>query len=182
MKITETKIKDVYIISPEISNDERGYFFESYRDEIIKEISSDIHFCQENESKSTFGVIRGLHYQMPPYAQTKLVRVIQGSVLDIVLDIRKGSSSFGEYVEVELNEKNKSQLLVPRGFAHGFVVLSEEAIFSYKVDNYYNKESERGIAFDDKFLGIDWRVNVDDLKISEKDKNNPSFNNADYFE
>ncbi len=182
MKITKTEIKDVYVITPEVFNDDRGYFFESYRDKVIEEIFPDIHFCQENESKSTFGVIRGLHYQMPPYAQTKLVRVIQGAVLDIVLDVRKGSPTFGKYIEVELNENNKAQLLVPRGFAHGFVVLSKEAIFSYKVDNYYNKQSERGIAFDDKFLGIDWRVKAEDLKISEKDKNNPSFYNADYFD
>ncbi len=182
MKITRTKIPDVIVIKPEISGDSRGYFIESFRkDKLESFLGYQINFCQDNESKSSKGVLRGLHYQLPPFAQTKLVRVISGAVLDVVLDIRCDSPTFGKHVSIELNEKNKKQILVPRGFAHGFVVLSEEATFSYKVDNYYNFESERGIFFGDKKLNIDWRIKVEELNISPKDTRQPLFNDAEFF-
>lgn len=141
-----------------------------------------IDFCQDNESKSSFGVLRGLHYQLPPFAQTKLVRVIQGSVLDVAVDTRKDSPTFGQHVAVELNDQNKKQLLVPRGFAHGFVVLSETAVFAYKVDNYYSPESDRGITFDDGQLHIDWKLASKELLLSDKDKKQPAFEKAAHFE
>ena len=172
MKFSRSYISDVIIIEPQIFSDERGYFFESYKQNELNEfLGYDVNFCQDNESKSTYGVLRGLHYQEPPFAQAKLVRVIQGSVLDVAVDIRIGSPTFGKHVAVELSEENKKQLFIPRGFAHGFVVLSEIAIFSYKVDNYYNGEFDRGIAFDDKALDINWRIKKDDIKISHKDMN-----------
>ena len=183
MKFTRTTIHDVVIIEPSIRGDERGYFIETFREDKLAEfLGFNINFCQDNESKSTFGVLRGLHYQLPPYAQTKLVRVIKGSVLDIAVDIRKGSSTFGQHIAVELTEENKKQMLVPRGFAHGFVVLSEEAIFAYKVDNYYSFESERGIAFDDKTIGIEWKIKLEALQLSPKDLIQPVFEDAEYFE
>ncbi|MDO9276323.1 MAG: dTDP-4-dehydrorhamnose 3,5-epimerase [Lutibacter sp.] len=182
MKFTRTAIPDVIICEPAIRGDERGYFIETFRQEKLEAfLGFNINFCQDNESKSTFGVLRGLHYQLPPYAQTKLVRVIKGSVLDIAVDIRKGSSTFGQHIAVELTEDNKKQLLVPKGFAHGFVVLSEEAVFAYKVDNYYSFESERGIAFNDKKLGIDWKIKAEDLQLSPKDLIQPVFEDAEYF-
>ena len=183
MNFIRTKIPDVILCEPKIFGDSRGYFFESFRRDTLEEfIGRKVNFCQDNESKSSYGVLRGLHYQSPPYAQTKLVRVIEGQVLDVVVDIRKGSGSFGEHVAVELTAENKRQLFIPKGFAHGFVVLSETAIFSYKVDNYYNAEGDRGIAFNDPKLGIDWKLDSGELKLSEKDKNQPSFENAEYFE
>ena len=183
MKFTRTKIKDVIIIEPKVHGDDRGYFIESFREDKLADfLGININFCQDNESKSTFGVLRGLHYQLPPYAQTKLVRVIKGSVLDVAVDIRKGSPNFGAHVAVELTEENKKQLLVPRGFAHGFIVLSDEAIFAYKVDNYYNPESDRGIAFDDQILNIDWKLPVEKMQLSQKDKKQLSFLEADYFD
>jgi dTDP-4-dehydrorhamnose 3,5-epimerase len=182
MKFTRTAIHDVVICEPSIRGDDRGYFIETFRHDKLEDfLGFSINFCQDNESKSAFGVLRGLHYQLPPYAQTKLVRVIKGSVLDVAVDIRKGSPTFGHYVSVELTEDNKKQLLVPRGFAHGFVVLSEEAVFAYKVDNYYSFESERGIAFDDKTIGIDWKIKMEDLQLSEKDTIQPLFKDAEYF-
>ena len=182
MKFTRLDIPDVILFEPQVFGDERGYFLEAFRqDKLDKFLGYSINFCQDNESKSSYGVLRGLHYQLPPYAQTKLVRVITGSVLDVAVDIRIGSPTFGQHVAVELSAENKKQLLVPRGFAHGFVVLSEEAIFSYKVDNYYHPESDRGIAFNDKSLGIDWKLNLDELKLSEKDLKQPLFKNGDYF-
>ncbi|MHB1105201.1 MAG: dTDP-4-dehydrorhamnose 3,5-epimerase [Lutibacter sp.] len=182
MKFARTSIPDVVICEPAIRSDDRGYFIETFRHNKLAEfLGFNINFCQDNESKSTYGVLRGLHYQLPPYAQTKLVRVIKGIVLDIAVDIRKGSPTFGQHVAVELTEENKKQLLVPRGFAHGFVVLSEEAIFAYKVDNYYSFESERGIAFDDKTIGIDWKMKMEDLQLSEKDIIQPLFEDAEYF-
>ena len=182
MNFTRLKISDVILCEPQVYEDKRGYFCETFRqDELNKFLGYSLKFCQDNESKSTYGVLRGLHYQLPPHAQTKLVRVIKGSVLDVALDIRKGSSTFGQHVAVELSAENKKQILVPRGFAHGFVVLSEEATFSYKVDNYYAPECDRGIAFNDIDLDIDWKINKDHLKLSPKDLNHPSFKNADYF-
>lgn len=182
MKFIRTKIPDVIICEPQVHADERGYFFESFKKESFEKfIGHSIDFCQDNEAKSTKGVLRGLHYQMPPFAQSKLVRVIKGSVLDVAVDIRKKSNTFGEYVAVELSEDNKKQLFVPQGFAHGYVVLSEEAVFAYKVDNYYHKESERGILFNDSALQIDWKFPIEELLISEKDKKQTIFSEADYF-
>ncbi len=181
MKFTRTIIPDVVIIEPKISGDDRGYFIESFRQDKLEEfIGFNIEFCQDNESKSTYGVLRGMHYQLPPFSQTKLVRVIKGKVLDVVVDIRLGSPTFGKHIAVELTEENKKQLLVPRGFAHGFVVLSKEAIFAYKVDNFYNFESERGFAFDDKILDIDWKINNEDLQLSIKDTKQSAFLDAEY--
>lgn len=183
MIFEKTEIPDVLLCKPKILKDERGYFFESYKMENLEAaVGRELTFIQDNEAKSTKGVLRGLHYQLPPFAQTKLVRVIQGSVLDVVVDIRKDSPTFGNHVTIELNDENKYQLLVPKGFAHGYVVLSETAIFSYKVDNYYHKESERGIIYNDEQLGIDWNFPASDLIISEKDKVQPVFSKADLFE
>ncbi len=177
MKFERTKIFDVVVIELEIYGDNRGYFIETFRqDKLEKFIGYKINFCQDNESKSSKGVLRGLHYQLPPYSQTKLVRVIQGRVLDIAVDIRKGSPTFGQHVAVELTSDNKKQLLVPRGFAHGFIVLENDTIFAYKVDNYYSPQNDRGIAFDDEALGIDWIFNTNELKLSFKDKIQPKLN------
>jgi len=183
MKFTRLEIPDIILCEPQVFGDDRGYFAETFRqDKLDAFLGFNINFCQDNESKSSFGVLRGLHYQLAPQAQTKLVRVIQGSVLDVAVDIRESSPTFGQHVAVELTAENKKQLLVPPGFAHGFVVLSEEAIFSYKVDNYYHPESDRGISFNDKSLGIDWKLNSNELKLSEKDLKQPLFKNADYFD
>jgi len=183
MKFTRTAIHDVVICEPTIRGDERGYFVETFRqDKLEKFLGFSINFCQDNESKSSFGVLRGLHYQLPPYSQTKLVRVIKGKVLDVAVDIREGSPTFGQHVSVELSEENKKQILVPKGFAHGFVVLSEEAVFAYKVDNYYSPECDRGFAFNDKTLGIDWKINSNKLQLSPKDIKQPLFENAECFE
>jgi dTDP-4-dehydrorhamnose 3,5-epimerase len=182
MKFTRLEIPDVILCEPQVFGDDRGYFSETFKqDKLDAFLGFNINFCQDNESKSSFGVLRGLHYQLAPHVQTKLVRVIQGSVLDVALDIREGSPAFGKHVAVELSAENKKQLLVPRGFAHGFVVLSKEATFAYKVDNYYAPDCDRGIAFNDKSLGIDWKLNLDELKLSEKDLKQPLFKNADYF-
>nr|WP_321222055.1 dTDP-4-dehydrorhamnose 3,5-epimerase [uncultured Psychroserpens sp.] len=182
MKFTRTEIPDVVVCEPSVHGDERGYFMETFReDKLIDFLGHEIDFCQDNESKSSFGVLRGLHYQLPPFAQTKLVRVIEGKVLDIAVDIRKDSPTFGKHVSIELTGENKKQLLVPRGFAHGFLVLSETARFAYKVDNYYSPENDRGIAYDDTQLGIDWILPKDQLKLSEKDTQQVKFANADFF-
>ena len=182
MNFTRLEIPDVILCEPSVFGDERGYFSETFRQDKLDDfLGFNINFCQDNESKSSFGVLRGLHYQLVPHAQTKLVRVIQGSVLDVALDIRKGSSTFGKHVAVELTAKNKKQLLVPRGFAHGFVVLSKEAIFAYKVDNFYSTECDRGIAFDDAALKIDWQLKTSDLLLSVKDTQQPLFKEATYF-
>jgi len=183
MKFSRTKISDVIICEPNLIGDERGYFLETFRQDKLEEfLGYKINFCQDNESKSSYGVLRGLHYQMPPFAQTKLVRVLHGSVLDVAVDIRKGSKTFGQHVAVELTGKNKKQILVPRGFAHGFLVLSEEATFAYKVDNYYSPECDSGIAFDDKILDIDWLLPPDKMQLSTKDTKQPLFEDATYFE
>ena len=174
MKFTRTEIEDVIIIEPKVHGDNRGYFLESYRQDKLEEfLGYHVEFCQDNESKSMKGVLRGLHYQLPPYAQTKLVRVIQGRVLDIAVDIRKDSPTFGKHVGVELSADNKKQLFVPRGFAHGFVVLEEDTIFAYKVDNYYSPKCDRGMAFDDPTLNIDWLLPEPELVLSEKDRRQP---------
>jgi len=171
---TRTHIQDVIIVEPQVHGDDRGYFVETFRQDKLDEfLGFKIDFIQDNESKSGKGVLRGLHYQLAPAAQTKLVRVIQGSVLDVAVDIRKGSSTFGQYVAVELTGQNKKQLLVPRGFAHGFVVLEENTVFSYKVDNYYSPENDRGVAYNDPDLNIDWKICTDNLNLSKKDKVQP---------
>ena len=171
MQFTRSAIPDVVIIEPKVHGDSRGYFVETFRADKLEEfLGYKINFCQDNESKSSKGVLRGLHYQLPPHAQTKLVRVISGRVLDVAVDIRKNSPTFGQHVAVELSAENKKQLLIPRGFAHGFVVLQDDTIFAYKVDNYYRAECDRGIAFDDKNLNIDWILNHDELNLSAKDK------------
>jgi dTDP-4-dehydrorhamnose 3,5-epimerase len=184
MKFTRTNIPDVIICEPKVHGDDRGYFVETFRADKLEEfIGYKINFCQDNESKSSKGVLRGLHYQLAPFAQTKLVRVIQGSVLDVAVDIRKNSPTFGQHVAVELNGDNKRQLLVPRGFAHGFIVLEDDTTFAYKVDNYYSPQNDRGISFDDKDLGIDWILNTDELNLSAKDKVQPKLCEAkDIFE
>jgi dTDP-4-dehydrorhamnose 3,5-epimerase len=182
MKFTRLSIPDVILFEPKVFEDDRGYFYETFRQDILEEfLGFNITFCQDNESKSTYGVLRGLHYQLAPHAQTKLVRVIQGAVLDVAVDIRKGSPTFGHHVAVELTEKNKNQLLVPRGFAHGFIVLSEEAVFAYKVDNCYSPECDRGLAYNDAFLNIDWKIPATEIKLSEKDTKQPVFEKATYF-
>ena len=184
MKFTRTKLEDVIIIEPKVFGDNRGYFMETFRQDKFEDfIGYSVKFCQDNESMSSYGVLRGLHYQLPPFAQSKLVRVIKGRVLDVAVDIRKGSPTFGKYVSVELSEENKRQLFVPRGFAHGFVVLSDEAIFAYKVDSYYSPECDRGIAFNDPAIGIDWQVKNEELNLSDKDKKQPLLSEAsDLFE
>ncbi len=174
MKFIRTNIPDVVIVEPTIHEDERGYFVETFRtDKLEKFLGYMINFLQDNESKSSRGVLRGLHYQLAPVAQTKLVRVIQGKVLDVAVDIRKESPTFGQHVSVELSAEKKNQLLIPRGFAHGFVVLEDDTIFAYKVDNYYSPENDRGIAFNDKALDIDWQVPKAELNLSTKDKQQP---------
>lgn len=184
MTFTRTAIPDVVIIEPKVHGDSRGYFVETFRQDKLEEfLGYQINFCQDNESKSSKGVLRGLHYQLPPHAQTKLVRVVKGRVLDVAVDIRKNSPTFGKYVAVELSGENKKQLLIPRGFAHGFVVLEDDTIFAYKVDNYYSPECDRGIAFDDKSLNIDWILNHDELNLSTKDTKQPKLNETnDLFE
>ena len=174
MDFIRTSIADVVIIEPTVHGDHRGYFVETFREDKLAEfLAYKINFCQDNESKSSKGVLRGLHYQLPPYSQTKLVRVISGSVLDVAVDIRRNSPTFGQHVAVELSSTNKRQLLVPRGFAHGFVVLQDETTFAYKVDSYYSPTCDRGIAFDDSDLNIDWQIAHHELKLSEKDTKQP---------
>lgn len=184
MQFIRTNIPDVIIIEPKVHGDSRGYFVETFRADKLEEfLGYKINFCQDNESKSSRGVLRGLHYQLHPAAQTKLVRVIQGSVLDVAVDIRKDSPTFGHHVSVELSSENKKQLLVPRGFAHGFVVLEDDTIFAYKVDNYYSPENDRGIAFNDPSLNIDWILNHDELNLSPKDTKQPLLKDTnDIFE
>jgi len=180
MNFIRCEIPDVVIIEPKVHGDERGYFVETFRADKLEEfLGYKINFCQDNESKSSKGVLRGLHYQLHPAAQTKLVRVIQGSVLDVAVDIRKTSPTFGKHIAVKLTAQNKRQLLVSRGFAHGFVVLEDDTIFAYKVDNYYSPQNDRGIAFDDKDLNIDWSIPYDELNLSAKDKVQPKLADTD---
>lgn len=180
MNFIRTQIPDVIICELIVHGDERGYFVETYRqDKLDAFLGYEIRFVQDNESKSSKGILRGLHYQLAPAAQTKLVRVTQGSVLDVAVDIRKGSPTFGKYVSVELNAENKRQLLVPRGFAHAFVVLEDDTIFAYKVDNYYSPENDRGISFDDDVLHIDWKLDREILKLSDKDFKQPKLSETE---
>tara|TARA_R110002051_G_scaffold64139_2_gene116788 strand:+ start:35280 stop:35843 length:564 start_codon:yes stop_codon:yes gene_type:complete len=182
MEFKRLAIPDVVLCQPAVHGDHRGYFMETFRqDKLDAFLGHTLNFCQDNESKSSFGILRGLHYQLPPYAQTKLVRVIQGKVLDVAVDMRLGSATYGKHVSAVLDSETKNQLLVPQGFAHGFVVLSEEAIFAYKVDAYYNFESERGMAFNDPALGIDWGLPHDQLKTSVKDAKSLLFKDAEPF-
>ena len=180
MTFTRTAIEDVVICEPAVHGDERGYFVETFREDKLEDfLGYKINFCQDNESKSSKGVLRGLHYQLAPFAQTKLVRVIQGRVLDVAVDIRKGSPTFGKHVAVELSAENKRQLLVPRGFAHAFVVLEDDTVFAYKVDNYYSPECDRGILYADEALGIEWPFSVKELNLSEKDTKQPKLHETD---
>lgn len=181
MKVIETNIEGVVIIEPKVFGDDRGYFFESFLQNEFEEKVRKTTFVQDNESKSRYGVLRGLHFLKAPYAQSKFVRVVKGSVLDIAVDIRKGSPTFGKYEAVELTEENKLQLFIPRGFTHGFVVLSDEAIFKYKCDNYYVPQSEGGILWNDPALNIDWRIPEMDIIFSDKDKKNPLLADSDYL-
>ncbi|MDC0430156.1 dTDP-4-dehydrorhamnose 3,5-epimerase [Candidatus Thioglobus sp.] len=179
MKFTPQSIPEVILIEPTVHRDDRGYFVETFRQDLFeKAIGYKVNFIQDNESKSTKGVLRGLHYQLPPYTQAKLVRVIEGSVLDIAVDIRKSSPTFGQHVSVELTGENKHQLFVPHGFAHGFLVLSDSSTFSYKVDNYYAPEHDRGIAFNDSDLAINWQLPLEILQLSDKDKNHSNLANT----
>jgi dTDP-4-dehydrorhamnose 3,5-epimerase len=175
MKILPTLIPDVKIIEPRVFEDSRGYFFESFSQQLFNEKVSDTVFVQDNESRSTYGVLRGLHFQRPPMAQAKLVRVVEGAVLDVAVDIRPESPTYGQQVSVELSADNKRQLFIPRGFAHGFVVLSPTVVFQYKCDNYYSPEHDGGIAWDDPDLNIDWQVPMEDVVLSEKDKRQIAF-------
>jgi dTDP-4-dehydrorhamnose 3,5-epimerase len=179
MKFIKTEIPDVYIIEPLVFGDNRGYFLESFNLEKFEENIYPIKFVQDNESKSSRGVLRGLHFQKPPFEQAKLVRCIEGRVLDVAVDVRKESPTYGKHVAVELSGENKRQLFVPRGFAHGFSVLSDTAIFAYKVDNTYAPESDSGILFDDKELNIDWGLSKEEILLSVKDKNLSFFKDLD---
>jgi len=180
MEFIAQSIPEVVLIKPKVFGDERGYFVETFRqDEFEEAIGYPVSFCQDNESKSSKGVLRGLHFQLPPFSQSKLVRVIEGKVLDVAVDIRKGSPTYGQFVMAELSSENKHQLFVPRGFAHGFVVLSDSAIFSYKVDNYYVPEYDRGLAFDDQSININWQLPKAALKLSDKDLKQPCLLNLE---
>ena len=173
MNVIKTEIEGVVILEPKVFGDERGYFFESFSQRDFDAAVRPVRFVQDNESKSRYGVLRGLHFQLPPFAQSKLVRVVSGRVLDVAVDIRRGSPTFGRSVAVELTGENKRQLFIPRGFAHGFSVLSEEALFQYKCDNFYAPQCEGAIAWNDPALGIDWRLKPEDMILSAKDKVHP---------
>ena len=174
MEIIKTDLEGVVILEPKVFSDNRGYFFESFSERDFAAQVRQIKFVQDNESKSCYGVLRGLHFQKSPYAQGKLTRVIKGAVLDVAVDIRRGSPTFGQHIAVELSDENRRQIFIPRGFAHGYSVLSQEAIVEYKCDNYYAPESEGGTAWDDADLAIDWMVPADEMKLSERDKNHPT--------
>ena len=175
MNIIKTAIEGLLVLEPRVFGDSRGYFLETWKKETYEQAGIVCDFVQDNESKSSYGVLRGLHWQAAPYTQAKLVRVVSGTVWDVVVDIRKGSPTFGKHMAIELSGENKLQLFIPKGFAHGFAVLSEEAVFLYKCDNVYMPSSERGMRFDDPALGIDWRVKPENWNLSEKDKKHPSF-------
>lgn len=182
MIFTEQNIPGVWVIEPKVFADSRGYFMESFKQNEFEKHIGKIDFIQDNESKSSYGVLRGLHYQKGEFSQAKLVRVIKGKVLDVAVDIRKSSPTFGQFVAVELSEENKKQLFIPRGFAHGFVVLSEEAIFTYKVDNLYAPQADAGIIYNDPEIGISWQINTEDILLSEKDTKHPLLKDAEVFE
>jgi dTDP-4-dehydrorhamnose 3,5-epimerase len=179
MEVTETGIEGLLIIEPAIFKDDRGYFFESYNAEKFIKAGLDFTFVQDNQSKSSYGVVRGLHYQVEPYAQTKLVRVLQGKILDVAVDIRKSSSTFGKWISLEISDLNKKQMLIPKGFAHGFSVLSDTAVVLYKCDALYAPEAERGIIYNDRHLNIDWGIRPIDIIVSKKDKLLSSLKNAE---
>lgn len=183
MEFKRLKIPEIVLIEPNIIGDKRGYFTETYRADKLEEFfGRKIDFCQDNESKSGFGVLRGLHFQLPPFAQTKLIRVIDGKILDVAVDIRFESPTFGHHICIELSGENKKEILLPRGFAHGFVVLSQSCILSYKVDNFYSAKHDFGLAFDDETLNIDWKLEKSDIKLSQKDANQPKLKDIkDFF-
>ena len=182
MEYIKTEIDGVYIIEPKVFNDARGYFMEAWKQAEFNEHIGKVDFIQDNESKSSYGVLRGLHYQKGDLSQAKLVRVIKGKVLDVAVDIRKSSPTFGKHVMVELSEDNKRQFFIPRGFAHGFLVLSEEAVFTYKVDNPYAPQAETGIRWNDPDLAIEWPIDFSEVQTSEKDLKQPFFKNAEVFD
>ena len=173
MEVIKTAIEGVYIIEPKVFGDARGYFFESFSEREFQEKVGNIHFVQDNESMSKYGVMRGLHFQRPPYAQSKLVRCVKGKVIDVAVDIRKGSPTYGQHVAVLLTEENHRQFFIPQGFAHGFAVLSEQAVFQYKCDNFYHPEADGGISILDESLGIDWGLTIEEALLSEKDTKHP---------
>ena len=175
MKIHETGITDLYVIEPKVFFDERGYFFESYNENKFKENNLDYHFIQDNQAKSQYGVIRGLHFQKGEYAQAKLIRVLSGKIIDVAVDIRKNSPTYGKVFSIELSDENKKQLLIPRGFAHGYSVLSKEAVVEYKCDNVYMPSADGGIRYNDKGLNINWKIPEKEQIVSEKDKKNAFF-------
>lgn len=174
MKVTKTFIEGLLLIEPDVHGDSRGYFMESFNARTFREATGiDADFVQDNESKSSYGVVRGLHFQRPPHAQAKLVRVVEGRVLDVAVDLREGSETYGKHFAVELSEENHFQMYIPKGFAHGFSVLSEKVVFQYKCDDYYAPETEGALAWDDPDLAIDWRIPHESVRLSEKDKNHP---------
>jgi dTDP-4-dehydrorhamnose 3,5-epimerase len=181
MNIIPTSIPEVLIFEPKVFRDQRGYFFESFRQDVFEKAVGKIDFIQDNQSKSGYGVLRGLHFQRPPYTQSKLVRCLQGEVLDVAVDIQLNSPTYGQHVAVKLNDYNQHQLWIPKGFAHGFVVLSETAIFAYKCDNYYAPEYDGGILWNDPAIGIDWCIPIEDIQLSEKDKKQPLMNAIKLF-
>lgn len=182
MEYIETRIKGVWLLEPRVFNDARGYFMETDRKEDFDEKIGKVDFVQDNESKSSYGVVRGLHYQRGTWSQAKLVRVTEGSVFDVAVDLRRSSDTFGQYVAFELSAENKRQLFIPRGFAHGFAVMSETAVFTYKVDNIYMPSSEASICYDDSTIGVDWPISPEKMLLSSKDLNGVSFNDAEKFD
>lgn len=179
MKMTRTDIEGLVVIEPRVFGDSRGYFFESFSQREFEKEVGQVRFVQDNESKSSYGVVRGLHFQKPPHTQSKLVRVVKGRVLDVAVDLRRDSKTYGKYFAVELTEDNHLQLFIPKGFAHGFAVLSDEAVFQYKCDEFYAPESEGAIAWNDPDIGVDWQIPEDKVILSEKDKKHPSFKDLD---
>jgi len=179
MELITTGFTDLILIKPAIFEDSRGYFYESYNKQSFKKAGIDFTFVQDNQSLSSYGIVRGLHYQLMPYAQTKLVRVIEGGIFDVAVDIRKGSPTYGKWYGIEMSGENKFQLLIPQGFAHGFAVMTKRAVVLYKTDDYYKKEAERGIAFNDPQLGINWNIKLSDIMVSERDRNLPLFSEAE---
>ena len=179
MKVIKTELEGLLILEPKVYEDDRGYFFESFNEKKYLEAGINYKWVQDNQSKSSYGVVRGLHYQIEPFAQSKLVRVLMGSIIDIAVDIRKGSPTFKKWIKLELTEENKRQLLVPKGFAHGFAVISEVAVVLYKCDKFYNPEAERGIIYNDNTINIDWGLNPDSIIVSDKDKMLPEFSHAE---
>lgn len=182
MNIIQTNIPEVLIFEPKVFGDQRGYFFESFRLDVFEKAVGNIQFVQDNQSKSSYGVLRGLHFQRAPFTQSKLVRCIEGEVLDVAVDIRIGSPTYGQHVAVKLSSENNRQLFIPQGFAHGFVVLSETAVFAYKCDNYYAPEYDGGLLWNDPALGIDWGIPEADIQLSEKDKKQPLFETIKWFQ